>query len=180
VIQDVAEFRRTGVTGRRIGELNVPVREWRAAMCGVARRDGTRVRTFVLPFTAVGPDEDDGMVFAVRVRPPPDRLAGQGRFVRWWHVEELGMPFLRWRAALHRTARRERARTRTFLLPAGGADQADQIVYLVWADADPIVPPLAPPPPSSHAPRPVTDLVRYAAARHPSAGLRRDAEGRER
>lgn len=182
MIRDVADFRRTGVAGRRIAELSMPVEVWRAAMCQIARRDGARIRTFVVPASVAGQKDPHvgGMVFAVRVDPPPDRCADGGGHVRWWHVDELGMPFSRWRAALHRTARRVDARVHTFLVPAHPTDPdtSDQMVYLVWADAEPPpLPALESPPPSARAPRPVTDLLRYAAARHPSAGSR--CEGTE-
>jgi hypothetical protein len=173
VIRDVAEFRRTGVASRRVAELDVPVEVWRAAMCQVARQDGARVRTFVVPSTPSEPDDRPAgrMVFAVRVDPPPDRIGGQDRQVRWWRLDELGMPFDRWRAALHRAARREKVRVTTFLVPARGADRGapGQLVYLVWADPVPVASAPASPPRPVRAPRPVTDLARYAAARHPSA-----------
>ena len=184
MIRDVAEFRRTGVASRRVAELDVPVEVWRAAMCHVARQDGARVRTFVVPSTPSEPDDrlDGRMVFAVRVDPPPDRLADRDRHVRWWRLDELGMPFDRWRAALHRAARREKVRVNTFLFPAPGADRdvPEQLVYLVWADPVPVAPAPASPPPPVRAPRPVTDLARFAAARHPSAVDRIDAVETER
>ena len=183
MIRDVAEFRRTGVASRRVAELNVPVEVWRAAMCTAARRDGARVHTFVVASPVTEPDvrPGDQLVFAVRVDPPPARGADRHSPVRCWRVDELGMPVDRWRAALHRAARREQARVRTFLVPATRADGGapDQLVYLVWADAEAVRPAPATRPPSADAPRPVTDLVRYAAARHPSTGTRRDVEGTE-
>ena len=183
MIGDVAAFRRTGVAGRRIAELEIPVEAWRAAMCHAARCDGARVRTFVVPSTVTTPDDRHGrMVFAVRVDPPPDPYAETAGHVRWWRVDELGMPFRRWRTALHRIARRERARVHTFLVPPAGADRdgPDQLVYLVWTDADAATPVAVTPPPPVGAPRPVTDLARYAAVRHASDSGRRDADGTER
>jgi hypothetical protein len=183
MIRDVAEFRRTGVASRRTDELNMPVEVWRAAMCRVARRDGARVRTFVVPSAGTGPDErfDGRMVFAVRVDPPLDREEDRGAQVRCRRVDELGMPFPRWRATLHRAARRERTRVRTFLVPGrrAGREAPDQLVYLVWADAGPVEPVPATPRPSVGAPRPVTDLARYAAARNRSTTTRHDVDGTE-
>jgi hypothetical protein len=184
MIRDVADFLRTGVASRRVADLDIPVEAWRAAMGHVARRNGHRVRTFVVPSTAAEPDSRVGRtVFAVRVDPPPDPVAGRDGNVRWWRLADLTMPFHRWRAALHRVARREGARVHTFLVPTGD-DAPDQVVYLVWVDAEAVVPaPVMPGPPArrSEEVRPLTDLARYASARrHPSAGGRRDVDGTER
>jgi hypothetical protein len=117
MIRDVADFRRAGVACRRVRELDIPVEVWRAAMCRVAHQDGGRVRTFLVPPAGIEGDARlcGRLVFAVRVDPPPDRVAVQGGHVRWWRVAEPSMPLGRWRAALHCTARRENARIHTFL-----------------------------------------------------------------
>jgi hypothetical protein len=59
MIRDVTEFRRTGVASRRVTELDIPVAAWRAAMCHAGRRDGARVRTFLLPRTIDADDPRD-------------------------------------------------------------------------------------------------------------------------
>jgi len=180
----MAEFHRVGVACRRVDELTVPVEAWRAAMCHAARRHGTRVRTFLVPPGADG--RSGQMVFAVRIDPPPTADAEQDGLLRRWRLDELGMPFHRWRSALHRVARREHARIHTFLLPlAAGADGVacadEQVVYLLWAAPDrtaPVLRTVAGPSPAGPE-RPVTILAGYAEtrarraaaiARHPSAG----------
>jgi hypothetical protein len=181
MIRDVTDFRRTGVASRRVVELGIPVEAWRAAMCRTARRDGARVRTFLVPSPVAVDDPVGRTVFAVRVDPPPDPHSEQGRHVRWWRVDELRMPFRWWRGALHRVARRERARLHTFLVPRDGADgdPPDQLVYVVWVDAETGGATSTAPSSSVRAPRPVTDLARYAAARHRFDGGRPEVDGTE-
>ena len=182
MIRDLADFRRTGVASRRVVELGIPVEAWRAAMCRTARRDGARVRTFVVPSPVAVDDPVGRTVFAVRVDPPPDPHSEQGRHVRWWRVDELRLPFRRWRGAMHRVARRERARLHTFVVPPEGADGdgPDQLVYAIWVEAETAGATATAPSSSPRAPRPVTDLARYAAARrHRSGGGRSEIDGTE-
>jgi hypothetical protein len=187
MIRDVADFLRTGVAGRPVADLAMPVDAWRATMGQVARRNGARVRTVIVPSTAESGSQVGRMVFAIRVDPPPDPVAGRGGNVRWWRLADLRMPFSRWRTALHRTARREHAWVHTFLVPPRSADDVDapdQLVYLVWVDAEPVVPASVVPGPPAHRSeegRSVTDLGRYASARrHPSAGRWGGIDGTER
>jgi hypothetical protein len=189
MIRDVAEFRRTGLASRRVAELDIPVGAWRAAMCHAGRRDGARVRTFLLPPTINADDPPDQVVFAVRTDPPPDPAVQQHGLLRWWRVDELNMPFDRWRSALHRIARREHVRVHTFRVPPTVPDRNDepnQLVYAFWVGpADPrqtpaLVPaasPAAVVPRRGRGPLPVTNLAAYATnhsrraasiARHPS------------
>jgi hypothetical protein len=189
MIRDVTEFSRTGVASRRVTELEIPVAAWRAAMCHAGRRESVRVRTFLLPPTVDADDPRDQLVFAVRTDPPPDPAVQQRGLLRWWRVDELNMPFDRWRAALHRIARRDHVRVHTFRVPPTVPDRDDdpnQLVYAFWVDpADPRQTPAASPPPAPAAatpcagrePLPVTNLADYAAsrsrraasiARHPS------------
>jgi hypothetical protein len=178
MIRDIAEFRRLGVASRRVDELTVPVAAWRAAMSRAAREDGTRVRTFVVPSVPDG--RWNQMVFAVRIDPPPSIVADQHGLLRRWLIDELGMPFRRWRAVMHKVARRQRARVHTFVVPPGESDDPDQVVYVLWAGptsagaALDTAPTDGTPAPT---PLPVTDLAGYAAdrarraaaiARHPS------------
>jgi hypothetical protein len=193
MIRDVTEFRRTGVASRRVTELDIPVAAWRAAMCHAGRRDGARVRTFLLPRTIDADDPRDQLVFAVRTDPPPDPAVQQQGLLRWWRVDELNMPFDRWRAALHRIARRDHVRVHTFRVPPTVPDRdddPDQLVYAVWIDpADPRQTPAASPAPAAvvagarREPLPVTNLVDYATsrsrraasiARHPSGPSHQD------
>src|SRR3954452_12536276 len=51
MICDVTEFRRSGVAGRLVSELDVPVAVWRAAMCHAGRHDGVRIRTLLVPLS---------------------------------------------------------------------------------------------------------------------------------
>jgi hypothetical protein len=134
MIRDIAEFRRLGVASRRVDELTVPVAAWRAAMCRAARQDGTRVRTFVVPSVPDG--RWNQMVFAVRIDPPPSIVADQHGLLRRWRIDELGMPFRRWRAVMHKVARRQRARVHTFVVPPGESDDPDQVVYVLWAGSE--------------------------------------------
>lgn len=57
MIRDVIEFRRSGVAGRLVSELDVPVVDWRAAMCHASRHDGVRTRTSLAPLNLL--DEHD-------------------------------------------------------------------------------------------------------------------------
>jgi hypothetical protein len=189
MIRDVTEFRRTGVASRRVTELDIPVAAWRAAMCHAGRLDRARVRTFLLPPTSDADDPHGQLVFAVRTDPPPDPAVQQQGLLRWWRVGELNMPFHRWRAALHRVARKDHIRVHTFRVPPtvpGRDDDPDQLVYAFWVNpADPRQTPAASParPPAARTPRarrgpsPVTNLADYTAgrsrraasiARHPS------------
>jgi hypothetical protein len=195
VIRDVAEFSRTGVVWRRVNDLGIPVAAWRAAMCHAGRRSGARVRTFLVP--AAVPDADvtaDQLVFAVRTDPPPDPAAQRQGLLRWWRVDELNMPFDRWRAALRRVGRRQGVPVHTFVVPPTSAAHGhrDQVVYAVWAEPADVRGSAVPPRPGSGTPpvpRPVTNLAEYAAtrarraamARHPShQAVPRDDDGTDR
>jgi hypothetical protein len=190
VIRDIVELRRTGVASRLVAELDIPASTWRSAMCHAGRRDGARVRTFLIPPAVVDAHSSrHQLVFAVRTNPPPDPVVQRHGLLRWWRVDELTMPFERWRAALHRVARRDHVRVHTFLVPPPSADRdgrPDQLVYVVWADttdtADTREPPGAPSATAlqhpRHDPLPVTSLTAYRAAhssraasiaRHPSS-----------
>ena len=177
--RDVSEFRRSGVAGRLVSELDVPVAVWRAAMCHAGRHDGVRVRTFLVPLNLLGPnDSPRQMVFAVRTDPPPDPAAQKLGLLHWWRVDDLNMPFDRWRAALHQVARQENVRVKTFLVPpssANGVGTRDQLVYVVWADStDPRctirAAPVGPFSDAHPTTRPVTDLADHRAGRLGRAG----------
>jgi hypothetical protein len=195
VIRDVAQLRRTGVASRRVAELDIPTAAWRAAMCHAGRRDGARVRTVLVPPTLVDANgRRNQLVVAVRTDPPPDLAVQQG-LLRWWRVDELNMPFDRWRAALHRVARRDNVRVQTFLVPPSAADHddpPDQLVYVVWADPaatrdTPDASSATAPPHPQPEPLPVTSLAAYRAAarsshaasigRHPRGQDVGDADG---
>ena len=173
MIRDVSEFRRTGVASRLVSELDVPVADWRAAMCHAGHRDGVRVRTFLVPHNRVDPEDRPGqLVFAVRTVPPPDPSAQRLGLLHWWRVGDLTIPFDRWRAELHRVARQGHVRVQTFLVPPStdGVDDPDQLVFVVWADsADPRgtthSSPVGPAAAASPTTRPVTDLAGYRADR---------------
>jgi hypothetical protein len=94
-------------------------------MCHAGRRDDARVRTFLLPRTIDADDPRDQLVFAVRTDPPPDPAVQQHGLLRWWRIDELNMPFDRWRAALHRVARQEHIRVHTFRVPPTVPDRDD-------------------------------------------------------
>jgi hypothetical protein len=179
MIRDVAKFRRTGMVSRRVSELDLPIAAWRAAMCHAGRRDGTPVRTLLVPIGLVGPDGPwDHLVFAVRTDPPPDPAAQSQGVLRWWRVEDLGMPFGRWRAALHQVARQGNVSVKTFRVPSSsieGVDAPGQMVYVVWADpTDPRCTTQTPAAGAVPHPRPatlpVTDLAAYRAERLGRAG----------
>jgi hypothetical protein len=193
VIRDVAEFRRTGVASRRVADLDVPVAAWRAAMCHAGRRDRARVRTFLLPPVNDAGHPRDQLVFAVRTDPPPDPAVQHRGMLRWWRIAELSMPFDRWRAALHRVARKDHVRVHTFrVLPTVAERDADpgELVYVFWVDpADPRQAPAASPPATTPHVRPrlspVTNLADYRAdhsrraasiARHPSGIHHQDVD----
>jgi hypothetical protein len=77
VIRDVAELRERGQVYRRVDELDIDVDTWRAGMRRSARREGMRIRTFVVEQTDDERDDDSSprsdLVFAVRTDlPPPD------------------------------------------------------------------------------------------------------------
>jgi hypothetical protein len=173
VIRDVAEFTRTGVVWRRVDDLGIPVGAWRAAMCHAGRRSGARVRTFMVPSAAsdAGGASAEQLVFAVRTDPPPDPAAQRQGLLRWWRVDELNMPFDRWRAALRRVGRRQGVPVHTFLVPPPSAshNHRDQVVYAVWAEPadvqDSAVPPCTVGTARPAPLRPVTYLAEYAATR---------------
>jgi hypothetical protein len=75
VILDIAELRGLGQVYRRIDELDVDVDTWRAAMRRAARREGMRIRTFIVEKAAVRVDDESAprsdVVFAVRTDLPP-------------------------------------------------------------------------------------------------------------
>jgi hypothetical protein len=48
VIRDVAQLREHGQVERCVDELDVDVDTWRAGMRAAARREGMRIRTFVV------------------------------------------------------------------------------------------------------------------------------------
>lgn len=174
MIRDVAEFTRTGVVWRRVDDLGIPVGAWRAAMCHAGRRDGARVRTFLVPSAVAGAGADQ-LVFAVRTDPPPDPAAQRQGLLRWWRVDELNMPFDRWRAALRRVGRRQGVPVHTFVVPPPSAtdDDRDQVVYAVWAEPADVRGSAIRPCPASVAPqvaRPVTYLAEYAATRSHGGG----------
>ena len=175
MIRDVTEFRHTGVASRLVTELSIPVAAWRAAMCHTGRRDGVRVRTFLISLDPADPPAQ--LVLAVRTDPPPDSAVQNEGLLRWWRIDDLSMPVDRWRAALHRAAREKSVRVQTFLVPpsANGIDDPDQLVYVVWADStDPRctthTAPVNPAPHPRPAARPVTDLAGYRAGRLGRAG----------
>lgn len=85
MIPDVAELRAFGQVCRRVDELGVDVATWRAGMRRCARREGMRIRTFVVDHADDNggdpPGGDDAkprpgasasvLVFAVRTDLPP-------------------------------------------------------------------------------------------------------------
>lgn len=75
MIRDVAELRERGQVYRRVDELDVDVDTWRAGMRRSARREGMRIRTFVVEQTDDQRDDDSSprsdLVFAVRTDLPP-------------------------------------------------------------------------------------------------------------
>lgn len=88
VIRDVAELRENGQVSRRLDELDVDVATWRAGMRSAARREGMRIRTFLVepadpltnpddhPGDPLGQDNDlppETLVYAVRTDLPVDR-----------------------------------------------------------------------------------------------------------
>jgi hypothetical protein len=93
MIRDVTEFRRTGAASRHVTDLDVPVAAWRAAMCHAGRRDGVRVRTFLIPLNLADLDAPPRhLVLAVRTDPPPDLAVQSQGLLRWWQVDDLDMP----------------------------------------------------------------------------------------
>jgi hypothetical protein len=190
VIRDVIEFRGAGVVCRRVDTLDIPVGAWRAALRRAARRDGTRIRTFLID---PADRRRDQWVVAVRTDPPPE--ASARGLLSWRRVDELDMPLRSWRATLHRMAHREGVRVHTFLVPPVGTEHVDpggQLVYVVWAHprygaVPPSMPVPSMPVPSTPVPStpvpstpvsfasapsrpgralsPVTDLADYAARR---------------
>lgn len=86
MIRDVAQLREHGQVERRVDELDVDVDTWRAGMRAAARREGMRIRTFVVepgdPLTDPDTQPDSTaappvgtLVFAVRTDLPVDRAA---------------------------------------------------------------------------------------------------------
>lgn len=86
VIRDVAQLREHGQVERRVDKLDVDVATWRAGMRAAARREGMRIRTFLVepadPLTDpdTRPDLTSGpppgtLVFAVRTDLPVDPAA---------------------------------------------------------------------------------------------------------
>lgn len=88
MIRDVTQLREHGQVERRIDELDVDVATWRAGMRAAARREGMRIRTFVVEPGDPLSDPDarrhpaaappgGTLVFAVRTDRPvdPDALA---------------------------------------------------------------------------------------------------------
>lgn len=80
MIRDVIELRERGHVCRRVVELDIDVETWRAGMRRAARREGMRVRTFLVPSTprpapdgAGAPPEPGRLVYAVRIDLPVDR-----------------------------------------------------------------------------------------------------------
>ena len=107
VIRDVSEFRRTGVASRLVSELDVPVE----CLAGrdVSRRAPRRRSATHLPRSAQ-PRRPGRSPRAAGVRRPhrphpPTLLTQKLGLLHWWRVADLGIPFDRWRAELHRVAR---------------------------------------------------------------------------
>lgn len=82
MIRDVAELRERGQVYRRVDDLDIDVDTWRAGMRRSARREGMRIRTFVVEQTDDERDDDSSprsdLVFAVRtdlLPPDPAELA---------------------------------------------------------------------------------------------------------
>lgn len=75
MIRDVAELRERGQVYRRVDELDIDVDTWRAGMRRAARREGMRIRTFVVEQTDDERADDSSprsdLVFAVRTDLPP-------------------------------------------------------------------------------------------------------------
>lgn len=84
MIRDVAQLREHGQVERRIDELDVDVDTWRSGMRAAARREGMRIRTFLVepadPLTDPHTRPEQGaaapppgtLVFAVRTDLPID------------------------------------------------------------------------------------------------------------
>lgn len=84
MIRDVAELRERGQLCRRVADLDIDVQVWRAGMRRAARREGMRIRTFVVvdpsdPEHSDGHDDldppgtpgPDALVYVVRTDLPP-------------------------------------------------------------------------------------------------------------
>ena len=171
----------------------------RSRSAEVAADDGATADAHSRAGSARRHEPRDQLVFAVRTDPPPDPAVQQQGLLRWWRVDELNMPFDRWRAALHRVARRGHVRVHTFRVPPTVPDRdddPDQLVYAVWIDpADPRQTPAAfparPPavtPRARRGPSPVTNLTDYRAghsrratsiARHPSQHSKQEDDAGE-
>jgi hypothetical protein len=155
VIRDIQALRETGQVWRYVAELDIPPAAWRAAIREIARLEGIRIRTFLIPSidsdpsidnapvrsepAGDGPDGPDDvsaqMVCAVRTNVAPDAPEGRTDPLWWRRVDDLPVTVGTWRGMLRRTARRERIAIRTFLIPPT-CDEADdltgQVVYAVW------------------------------------------------
>jgi len=168
VIRDVVEFRRAGLASRRVAELNIPVKAWRAAMRHAGGRAGTPVHTFLLPLhLATAVDREDQLVYAIRTDPPPDVTAQQQGLLWWRRVDQLDTPVRAVRAALRRFAREEVVRLHTFLAlgRTESGDPPGQLLYVVWAQPGPDPFRIVARRPLPPAPPPVTDLAAYTARR---------------
>lgn len=145
VIGDLLALRETGLVCRPVAELDVAVAAWRTAIRDTARSNGIRVRTFLIPPTRIAPTR--GRPTGGRPRRPPVQMvcavrtdvAADGPGARtdplWWRrVDDLPVPVATWRAVLRRTAHRENAALRTFLIPptSDELDPTGQLVYAVW------------------------------------------------
>lgn len=81
MIRDVLELRERGHVCRRVTELDVDVETWRAGMRRAARREGMRIRTFLVPSAPLPVTDEAGaplpdpvrLVYAVRTDLPVDR-----------------------------------------------------------------------------------------------------------
>jgi hypothetical protein len=141
VIRDLVEFRQAGLASRRVAELNIPVKAWRAAMRHAGGCAGTTVHTFLLPLhLATAVDREDQLVYAIRTDPPPDVTAQQQGLLWWRRVDQLDTPVRTVRDALRRFARGEVLRLHTFLTPQGRTESGDspgRLLYAVWAQPGP-------------------------------------------
>jgi hypothetical protein len=157
VIRDIQALRETGQVWRHVAELDIPPAAWRAAIREIARLEGMRIRTFLIPSIDPDPSIDNAparsepagdrssgpddipaqMVCAVRTDVAPDAVEGRTNPLWWRRVDDLPVTVGTWRAMLRRTARRERIAIRTFLIPTT-CDEPDvligQVVYAVWVN----------------------------------------------
>lgn len=91
MIRDIAALREHGQVSRRVVDLDVDVETWRASIRQTARREGMRIRTFLVPPPSTAPGsateqsvegpgadhtaEGGAIVCAVRTDLPPDKTA---------------------------------------------------------------------------------------------------------